>query len=371
MGNLIISANTSWYIYNFRSSTIKALQKLGYKVICVSPEDNYTHFLVEELGCDWFDLKIDNKSISVISELITIFSIFYAYFKSKPSVVFNFTIKNNIYGTWAAKICGAKVFNNISGLGTVFIENGRSLAIVKSLYKLSLPLANKIFCQNPEDMQLLIDNKLINKDNSILLPGSGVNISRFSPTPDGRVLNLNKKFNFLYVGRILKDKGVLELIEAADILYKSGCRFQLLLCGFTDASNKTSLSESELLNYIVGKEYITWLGASDEIELVYAKADCVVLPSYREGMPRSLLEAGAMGIPSIASNVPGCKHIVQDGFNGFLCDAKSSKSLADKMKLMLGLSEAEYQKLATNSRNHIVENFDEDLVVSLTLSVLE
>ncbi|MEZ9057278.1 glycosyltransferase family 4 protein [Vibrio pelagius] len=369
MKNIVLSANTSWYLYNFRSSTILALQKQGYNLVCLSPHDEYSQRLVNELGCKWIEVKMDNQGSNPIKDLIFLFRLFKVYRKIKPVAVFNFTIKNNIYGTWAARAADVRAINNVSGLGTTFITDNLTSKIVRLLYKLSQPFAYKVFCQNPEDYDLLIDKRLVAKEKLELLPGSGVNVERFSPFLK-KTKSSSEPFVFLYVGRMLKDKGVLELIEAAITLFDKRQDFILQLCGFADSKNVSAISERELEN-LSSVECIEWLGPSDSIHNIYSGADCVVLPSYREGMPRTLLEAGAMGIPCIATNVPGCKHVITNNLNGYLCDAKSVISLIEAMETMLGLSRIDYQSMCKKSRSHIVDNFNEEIVVGKTLEALD
>lgn len=369
MKTVVLSANTSFYLYNFRASTIRAFLSEGYKVVCISPNDEYTKKLTEELGCDWYNIYIDNQGSNPLKDVLLCYSLFKIYRKVAPSVVFNFTIKNNIYGTWAAYLCRAKVVNNVSGLGTAFINNNLTSKLVKLLYRLSQPLADRVFCQNPEDRELLTSHKLVNSDKLFLLPGSGVNVDIFKPTLKLE-RDINTPFRFLYVGRMLGDKGVIELIEAAHKLAKEGHCFTVDLCGFSGVKNVSSLSV-DTLNSLSVFDYLNWLGPSKNMTKVYANSDCVVLPSYREGMPRSLLEAGAMGLPSIATNVPGCKHIIKHGFNGYLCEVKSSKSLAEQMLAMLEVDETSYRAMCLNSRQRVEQEYDEKIVIRHALDSVE
>ncbi|MFS1413851.1 glycosyltransferase [Vibrio sp. 10N.286.49.C2] len=369
MKKIVLSANTSWYLYNFRQSTITAFKNLGFDVVCLSPEDKYSELLITELGCQWYDIKMDNKGSNPFKDALVIYTFVKLYYKIMPLIVFNFTIKNNIYGTWAARLCKIKVVNNVSGLGTAFITVNLTSKIVKLLYRLSQPFASRVFCQNPEDMSLLIENKLVQCDKLILLPGSGVNINRFLPDIK-RSRDINTPFRFLYVGRMLGDKGILELVSAAHKMAEAGYSFTLGLCGFADARNATALTGAEL-DRLAQAHYIHLLGSSDSIEAVYANSDCVVLPSYREGMPRTLLEAGAMGLPSVTTNVPGCKHVITHGFNGLLCDVKSVESLCEQLIAMIEMDKETYTSMCINSRARIVNDYDEQIVVQHALDAVE
>lgn len=363
---IVLSANTSWYLFNFRASTISAFKALGYEVICIAPEDSYSIKLSNQLGCIWEPVTLDNNGSNPIHDLRFMWQLVKLYRKHKPIAVFNFTIKNNIYGTWAAKLTGIKAINNVSGLGTAFINTGVTSVFVRCLYKLSQPLAYKVFCQNQDDYQLLIDNKLVPTTKLDLLPGSGVDTSRFEPK---LLNNKNDKFVFLFVGRMLADKGLNELIEAAEKLYIKRQDFIVRLCGFADAQNNSAIPQSTL-NKWSQLTYIDYFGPTDCIENIYAKANCVVLPSYREGMPRSLLEAGAMGLPSITTDVAGCRNIISHNENGLLCEVKNGNSLCNAMLNLLELSPKALNRLGINARKKVVDEFDESIVINKAISVL-
>lgn len=357
----MLCANTSWYILNFRASSILAFKKMGYEVICVCPRDEHSKKLVNKLNVKWVDIKLDNSGSNPVKDILFFYRLLKIFCYYKPQTIFNFTVKNNVYGTWAAKLAKVRVVNNVSGLGTAFINTGLTSFIVRCLYKMSQPFADKVFCQNEEDYQLLIKNNLVPQHKLELLPGSGVDVTRF--TPEKRRDDNRDKFVFLYVGRMLADKGLNELVQAAEILFNKGFQFEVWLCGFAGAKNNSAISD-ELLQEWNKREYVNYIGPSDEVEIIYAAVDCVVLPSYREGMPRSLLEAGAMGLPSIATDVPGCRHIITDGVNGLLCEVKNAESLALKMEEVLLTSEEKLSLYGFNARKRVEQHFDENIVIN-------
>ena len=360
---ILLVANTSWYLYNFRAATIRRLSQKGYRVVCLSPRDDYSSKLTDTLPCDWLPLKMNNQGSNPVKDAQLVYQFFRYYKQLRPVAALHFTIKNNIYGTWAAWLLGIPAINTVSGLGTAFIRKGLVSAIVRLLYKTSQPFAHRIFCQNEEDYQQLKNAKLVPGGRLQLVPGSGVDINRFNPL-------LRKSHSgplrFLYAGRMLADKGLVELVTAVNSLNRDTVVCHLWLCGFADVSNVSAISGEQLAQWgaLPG---ISWLGPSDTMEDIYAMADCVVLPSYREGMPRSLLEAGAMGLPVIATDVPGCRQIVKHGYNGLLCEARSSDALLAAMQNMLALSAGQRAKLADNGRRVVVENFSEELVVDATM----
>lgn len=208
---------------------------------------------------------------------------------------------------------------------------------------------------------------LVPEDRLTLLPGSGVDLQRFHP---GLRLSHSGPFRFLYAGRMLADKGLYELLDAIKRINGDGVRCELWLCGFAGAENVSAIPEAVLKEW-AQRPGVQWLGPSDRMEDVYAQADCVVLPSYREGMPRSLLEAGAMGLPVVATNVPGCRNIVLDGENGLLCEARDSMSLHEALERMLAFDAEERSRMGAAGRKRVEEEFDEQLVVRAALDVLE
>jgi glycosyltransferase involved in cell wall biosynthesis len=238
--------------------------------------------------------------------------------------------------------------------------------LVRLLYKTSMPMAARVFCQNQEDYHLLIKQKLVPAARLQLLPGSGVNLQRFNP----QCLRPHAgAFRFLYAGRMLADKGLRELIEAMQNLNQPVVQCELWLSGFADALNVSaiSLDELEAWGRLPG---VKWLGPTDNMVDIYAQMDAVVLPSYREGMPRGLLEAGAMGLPSVTTDVPGCRNIIEDGFNGLICQVKNSLALQQAMQKLLDMPARDRQRLSDNARQYVQENFDEGLVVEAAMQAI-
>lgn len=365
---ITLSANTSWYLFNFRASTIRALSAAGHRVVCLSPPDDYGPRLTS-LGCEWQPLPMDNAGTHPRHDLALLGRFVRHYRHYKPSVAFHFTIKNNIYGTWAARALGVAAVNNVSGLGTAFIRPGPVAAMVRALYRLSQPLAYRVFCQNAEDFDLLRQRRLVPTHRLALLPGSGVDLRRFHPglrvqAPPGTPLRL------LYAGRMLADKGLHELIDAVGRVNAGSLRCELSLCGFAGAENVSAIQEDTLRQWAT-RPGVRWLGPSDDMPAVYAQADAVVLPSYREGMPRSLLEAAAMGLPALATDVPGCRHIVTHGVNGLLCQPRSADALYRALEHLLAMPVDQRAALGAAGRNRVEAEFDEQRVVDAALQVVQ
>lgn len=367
MKKVIITSNTSWYLYNFRKNTILSLIDVGYHVVAIAPQDEYSK-KISDLGCDFINIDIDQGGTNPVKDVKTFFNFFKSYSTVKPSVVLNFTPKNNIYSTLAAKLCHAKVINNIAGLGMVFINESFASKLARFLYKVSQHKADKVFFQNEDDRKLFLDNKLVDESITDRLPGSGVDLTRFTlqPAADDGVVR------FLLIARMLYDKGIGHYVEAARILkakYGGSVEFQLL--GFVGVNNPSAITEAEMQAW-VDEGIVNYLGVSDSIEENIAKVDCMVLPSfYREGVPKSLLEAGAMGKPIVTTDNVGCRETVDDGVNGYLCELRSTESLTAKLELMIQMPHEQRLEMGRQSRLKIEREFDEQIVINKYLDAIK
>lgn len=367
MSSVVITSNTSWYLYNFRKNTILSLLNEGYQVIAIAPEDSYSKKL-EDLGAHFIHVDIDQGGTNPVKDIKTFISFFKIYSKVKPAVVLNFTPKNNIYSTLASKLCKAKVINNIAGLGMVFINESITAKLARFLYKVSQRKSDKIFFQNEDDRKLFLDNKLADVSITDRLPGSGVDLTRFTlqPAADDGVVR------FLLIARMLYDKGIGHYVDAARTLkakYGDGVEFQLL--GFVGVNNPSAVTESEMQAW-VDEGIVSYLGVSDSVEEDIANVDCMVLPSfYREGVPKSLLEAGAMGKPIVTTDNVGCRETVDDGINGYLCELRSTESLVEKLELMIQMTHEQRLEMGWQSRLKIEREFDEQIVINKYLNVVK
>ena len=366
MKKIAISLNTAWNIYNFRLGLIKALQKEGYEVIAIAPGDEYAKKLENE-GVKFYDIKINNKGTNPFEDMKLIFDYIKVYKKAKPDVILSYTIKPNIYGSIAAGIVKIPVISNISGLGTVFLNDSFTSKIARNLYKIGLRFPKKVFFQNRDDRDLFVKYKLVDIKKTDLLPGSGIDTKRFAPIEIQRDDN---KIKFLMIARLVKDKGLFEYLKAADELKQKYRNVEFLLLGAFYPGNPTAITKEEL-NEWVKRGIVNYLGVSDNVKEEIAKVDCVVLPSYREGLSRVLLEAAAMAKPIVTTDVPGCRDVVDDRVNGFLCEVRNYKSLAEKMEKMISLSDIERKIMGRKGREKIIKEFDEKIVVEKYLNAIK
>lgn len=362
---IAIVSNTSWSLFNFRFQLAKSIKENGYEVIFIAPYDEYSDRLGKEF--EYHDIFMNNKGTNPAEDIKTTIEFYKLYKKIRPDVVLHYTIKPNIYGTIAASLLGIKTINNIAGLGTLFVKQGLVTKIAKWLYKYSQSKAEKIFFQNKDDFEMFTKEKLVDKNKSDILPGSGVDTNKFIP------IEIEKKDNtfiFLLIARMLWDKGVGEYVEAAKAIKQKYSNVEFQLLGFLDVENRSAISKEQMKEWVDG-EYVTYLGTSDNVREVIAGADCIVLPSfYREGTPRTLLESASMGKPIITTDNVGCRDVVDDGVNGYLCEVRNAQDLADKMEMILSLSEEQRILIGKKGREKMINEFDESIVINKYLNLI-
>jgi glycosyltransferase involved in cell wall biosynthesis len=362
---IMIALNTAWNLVNFRSGLIQALVEQGYEVVAVAPDDPYAAQL-PALGCRFVPLPMDNKGTHPGRDLLLLWRFFRLIRKERPDVYLGFTVKPNVYGSLAAQAIGVPVVNNVAGLGAVFIKGGWLQRLVKGLYRLALARAHRVFFQNEEDRDLFVSSGVVSESVTDCLPGSGIDLKKFSPTP----LPDRARLRFLLIARMLWDKGVAEYVEAARILKRRGLETEVCLLGFLDVQNPAAISKSQMEIW-EAEGLVRYLGVSNDVREEIAQADCIVLPSYREGTPRSLLEAAAMGRPIVATDAVGCREVVDDGVNGFLCRPKDASDLAEKMMRILTMPHGEREAMGLRGREKVEREFDEKIVIDRYLSVIE
>ena len=335
------------------------------------------------MGCKVEPLPIKAHSRNPWFDFLLFWSYLRLLRRYRPVALLSFTVKPNIYGGLAARLLGVPRICNVSGLGTAFIQGGWLGKLVQVLYRLGLLGAKTVFFQNPDDRDLFLAKCIVAEAQAVLLPGSGLDLQHFTPgvaprdPVEGKFNSAEAPFVFLFVGRLLRDKGLLELVEALNLLGQENIPLsgkleflpRLLILGPEGGVNPTAILSGTLAQWRQSSQ-IELLGSTDDVRPFIAGADCVVLPSYREGTPRSLLEAAAMGKPLIATDVPGCRQVVQDGHNGYLCRVRDPHDLARAMRQLMQLSPEQRQAMGQASRKLAEELFDEKLVVKKYLEAL-
>lgn len=359
-----IVLNTSWNIYNFRMNLVRSLQAEGHEIHTVAPTDDYTHFLIEA-GCMHHAVKMDSRGANPVKDLALIVELYGIYKRIKPDVILHYTIKPNVYGSLAASFLRIPVVNNVCGLGTVFLKDDLLSSIAMFLYRVSFRFPKKVFFQNPDDLKLFLDKKLVPSHTVDLLPGSGIDLDKFKPVSFQR----NQKFTFLLISRLITDKGILEYIDAVKKLKGEGLNARFQVLGAIDPEHKRGIKR-EVIQEWINSGLIEYLGTTMDVRHFIELADCVVLPSYREGTPRTLLEAASSSKPIVATNVPGCNQVVEDKFNGLLCNMKDSADLAAKMRSMAAYDDETLKNMGINGRRKMETEYDESIVIDKYLHTL-
>lgn len=361
---IILSGNSSWNIVNFRAGLVAALRGAGFEPVVIAPIDPPGEERMRQMGVRRIVVTMARSGLNPFKDLALLMRYRRIIAEVRPAAYLSFTIKPNIYGSLAARMCGVPALPNISGLGTVFIRGGLLGRLANALYGVGLRGAPIVFFQNAEDLGEFVSRRLVQRKQARLLPGSGVDLERFvpAPFPPGPP-------KFLLIGRLLGDKGVREFVDAARQLRSEGsdARFQLL--GPLDAGNRTAITRTELDSW-VQDGVVDYLGETDDVRPLIAASHAVVLPSYREGLPRSLLEGAAMGRPLIATDVPGCRDVVEQGVNGFLCRDRDAGALADSMRRLAAMTGRELEALGVAGRAKVQAQFSEELVIQAYLDAL-
>lgn len=361
----MIGLNAAWNLANFRGGLIRALVAAGYEVVAVAPPDEHVE-RVCALGCRFVPLPMDTRGKHPGRDLRLLVALWQLLRRERPVVYLGFTIKPNIYGALAARVLGVPTISNITGLGAVFARDDALARVVRGLYRVALRGSRKVFFQNREDLELFVDTGLVPAALTQRLPGSGIDTTRFvcSPLPGGRTVR------FLLIARLLWDKGVREYVEAARILRSRAVAARFDLLGFVDDGNPAAVSRADVAEW-QAEGWVQYLGVSHDVRQEIALADCVVLPSYyREGTPRALLEAAAMGRPLVTTDSIGCRDVVDDGVTGFLCLPRSASDLADKLATMAALSGAERQAMGCRGREKVEREYDERIVIGHYLDAI-
>ncbi len=345
------------FFKSHRIHLAKHLKTIGYHVLIACPKPKNDDYSALE-NFSYHPLKLKRKGRNLINEMTALFDIFKLYKKERPDIVLHFTIKPVVYGTLIGKVLRIpKVFNVITGLGYVYTNTNFLNTITKTLigiiYKFSM-LSKRVFVifQNPDDRNFFLENQYASHDRSIVILGSGVDTSKFSPLPEPRADPV-----ILFAARMLRDKGILELIEACKLLDLDGIHFKLRLCGKIDYDNFSSLTEEYIKSLADQYPWIEWLGPQKDMPALLAASNVVCLPSYREGVPLTLLEAMSSGRAIVTTDAPGCRETVINQRNGILVPIKSVKELHLALKYLCLNAEVR-KNMAVAGRELALEIFE-------------
>lgn len=369
MSKLIaIVANSTWNIYNFRLNIIKKLLDEGWRVIVVAPLDEYIKY--KELyptvkHIPLHNLQRDGKS--PINDLKLIFELKTIYQRLKPELILHYTHKPNIFGGIAAKLAGIESIAVITGLGYAFLHKGLTNTITKQLYRFIKSYHRTFIFENEDDRQFFIDEKILTQDKSIAVNGCGVDIFHYKPSPNGQI---NVKTIFTFLGRLLYDKGIVEFVEAAKLVKKKNANVEFWVVGELDDGNPSMVKTQDLLQWI-DEGSIVYHGFVKDIKPIVAKSDCIVLPSYREGMPRIVLEGMAMAKPIITTRTAGCRQTIDEGINGYLVKVGDVPDLSMAMEKFLSLSYEKAHIMGQSGRKMAEEQFNSEKIAQDLFDIVD
>ncbi|MCP9223440.1 glycosyltransferase family 4 protein [Erythrobacter sp. LQ02-29] len=359
---ICLTVNTTWNIWNFRRPLVEALLSDGHEVHILAPEDDYVPE-IQGLGCQFTPLRMDRKGLNPVAELAFLRRLRAHLDKIQPDVILGFTIKNNVFGAMAASKGNLPFIPNVTGLGTAFQSSSFLKAASIGLYRSAFRKCPVVFFQNDQDRDLFLKYDMIRDEQVRMLPGSGIDLERFSPSPDAAERIVSEGPVFLMVARLLREKGVAEYAEAARVMRKElpTARFQVL--GEAGSAYRSAISRAEIRGW-EETHGIEYLGTSSDVRSEMHEADCIVLPSYYpEGAPRSLIEAAAMGKPIITTDTPGCRSIVDDATTGYLCAPRDAGDLARAMRYFAALPPQARYAMGRAGRTKMEREFDVTIVV--------
>lgn len=354
-------------IYSIRHDLVKAIAEKYDVTVLTEVDDSFKNGDLETL-VHFVDV---GKAVLNPATAVKYYSrLKKALQQAKPDICITFTIRPAIYGNLVTNRLKIPAISTITGTGPLFDSKSISYAIARQLYKRVLKKTKFVFFPNYDDLNGFVERGYIRREQAKRVPGSGINHEQFAPQTPTRTND--GKFIFLYISRLIKDKGVMEFVEAASLLKEQHPNAEFHIVGPLWTGNKKSLTvTAEELKQWIDNGWVVYHNKQKDVRPFIANADCVVMPSYREGMSNILLEGASMAKPLIATDVTGCRDIVDDGVNGLLCKVKSGKDLAEKMKKMMSLSVEEREMMGRRGREKMIKEFDKRIVIQQYLEAIE
>jgi glycosyltransferase involved in cell wall biosynthesis len=362
---VVLVANTLWSIVIFRPGLLRTLVRMGVDVVVMAPVDD-TLPRARELNVRVIPLELSAKGTNPLRDLALVRTLVTRYRALKPDLVFHYTIKPNIYGSIAAKLAGVPCIAVTTGLGYAFVNTNLVARVAKALYRFAFRFAREVWFLNGDDRQDFVAQRLVDPAKTQVLPGEGIDLAHFAPraasVSDGHV-------RFLLIARMLWDKGVGEYVEAARLVRAVYPQAVFQLLGATDVANPSAISAEQMRTW-VAEGVIEYLGTTQDVRDIIARADCLVLPSYREGVPRTLLEGAAMAKPLVATKAIGCREVVVDGENGLLCAPRDAADLARKLQHIIEMGPDARATMGARGRRMVEQRYDERIVIERYLAAM-
>ncbi|WP_296643654.1 glycosyltransferase family 4 protein [Roseinatronobacter sp.] len=361
--HLLLTVNSNWNILNFRRPLVAALLSQGHRITVLAPMDDAVPEL-QKLGVRVVPLVMDMKGLNPLRDSAFMLRLYRHFLRERPDLILSWTIKNNIFGAFAARAVGVPFLPNVSGLGTAFLSGGALQRVAEMLYRLSFARLGTVFFQNTEDAALFVERGLVHERQVYCLPGSGIDLTHFTPAPlpEGPP-------GFLMIARLLRDKGVLEYVAAARDIRARYPDVTFRLLGAAGSQNRSAISADEVVKW-QAEGVIDYLGTTDDVRPYIAQSQCIVLPSYREGAPRTLIEGAAMGRGAIATDVAGCRDVVVSGVTGLLCAPRSAEALAEQFVRFLNMPLDMRAAMGRAARARMENRYDERIVVRAYLEAI-
>jgi glycosyltransferase involved in cell wall biosynthesis len=361
---VVLSANSCWNLLNFRDALITGIQDAGYRIVAFAPVDANADEL-RRRGVEVHDVPIARSGMNPLADARLLLRYLASLRKLRPAAYCGFTIKPNLYGAAAARMAGVPAINNVTGLGTTFLSHSLMWRFTAKLYRWAFRRSHRVFFHNEEDRRIFVDERIIRPDQDAVIPGSGINLEEFKP----EVGDQGGAPRFLFIGRAIRDKGIGEFIEAAKMLRARMPELKFRILGNPDPDNPTSVTQAEFESWI-DEGLIEHLGEHSDVRPFIRDATAIVLPSYREGMSRALLEGAAMGKPLVGTDVAGCRELVEEGVTGALCRPRDATSLASAMERIARSTQQQLQTLGRAARERVEREFGEQIVVDAYLQAL-
>ena len=366
---IAIVTNSSWYTHNFRLGLLRRLKEMGFEVHVIAPKDHFSAKLIAE-GFIFTHLPLSIYSTNPVNELKLIWEFSKIYRKNKFDFIFHYTAKPNIYGSIAAFFNRIPSIAITTGLGLIRDTKARaSKFLLFFLYRITSLLSKEVWFLNRDDLNLFRRYKIVSQKKAFLLPSEGVNILEYKPCFDEELIE-PEVLKFLYAGRIVKSKGVGEFYQAAKYFKEAGAKIDFEMIGFIVPDHPDAVSFN-LIQEWHREGIVKYLGETEDIRPYIKEANCLVLPSYfGEGVPRILLEGASMGLPIITTDFVGCREVVDDGINGFLCEVKNTTDLIEKIEQFLKLDKIARWKMGLAGRKKVLEEFDEEIIIGHYITAL-
>ncbi len=358
---ILVLANNAGGLYGFRGELLQALVLRDYRVFVAVPEprEDTSVARMEAVGCRYIHAPMSRRGVNPLEDIRLIRRYKQIVRTIVPDLILTYTIKPNVYGNYVGSRFGIPVISNVTGIGSS-LSSDKLMHFTRRLYKFACNKASIVFFQNQSNVDFFLHKKMVDPCKIRLIPGSGVNLGKFQPMDKRN--NDDGITRFLYIGRIMKDKGIDEYLEAANVMTERYPNIEFQILG--------SFEEDQYRERIGNNPGIKYLGRSDDVREQIRDVDCIVNPSYHEGMSNVLLEGAAMGKPLLASDIPGCREVVDDGINGLLFEPRSADSLAEKLDVFMSLDRSDRGEMGRKSREKVELGFDRNIVVEAYLQAI-